>query len=47
MVRRAGQARPVDVREEVHGVHDLRVFRFFLADIFVDVTFRRLGWGLR
>ncbi len=37
VIGRAGQPRTVNVGQEMHGVHDLRVVRLFLADLFVDV----------
>jgi hypothetical protein len=37
VIRRARQPRAIDVGEEVHRVHDLRVRRFFLPDLVVDL----------
>ncbi len=46
MVGRAGQTWSIHIGQKVHGVHDLRVVRLFLADLLVDVGVSwRLGLG--
>ena len=43
VVRRAGQTRAVNIRQIMHGPHDLRIVAPFLADTGIDVMVDRLG----